>query len=79
MDALDNIVTDVDAAKKKLIERATNRIAQDGYFKVSTCDYQNWDIHEHIAMQQLHRTPPNGWHISYSISWGVMDWTITNY
>ena len=64
--------------KEQILLRAKKAIDTDGIFKLSTCDFRNWNVQEHHAMMSLYRTKPAGLHISYSINFQVFDWVITN-
>lgn len=61
------------------IAKYDNLMQNNTDYKVSTCDYRNWD-------RTLHRCFPIiakglrelGYSVSSSVNWGVTDWIIVN-
>ena len=76
--AIENIITKINHHfEKGGFFRENGATAR--YYKIASCDYPNWDIDEHYALLVLHRNPPGGLEISYSINYGVYDWVIQKF
>ena len=58
--------------KQKLL----NEIGDKTYMKFSTCDAPNWDISRHHECLRIVGEWPEGYHLSYTIKFGVHDWVL---
>lgn len=62
-----------------LITNIKEQIKTKGYYTISTCDFRNWDVLEHHAVQHLYINGIEGIYINYKINFGVHDWYFSNY
>ncbi len=63
----------IEAKTKEIIDRANKYPT----IKVSTCNYPNWDIQEHLLMPEIAKNlQSKGYIVTRSVSFGVTDYLI---
>jgi len=66
----------VEQAIADITAKATKALAEEGYYKINTCDDPNWPVHEHYAMIKLLDNPPAGMNIKLNVRFNTSEWTI---